>query len=281
MAKPPHLPPLPADYEQKPAKVMTDWSRPFNAIDYKVKDGDSLAGLAAKGGIASDALLQYCFHTKDPREVNWYLRMRVGCKEYGPAVKNFAFSSSADPGIIWLPDYVYNRIAKGSRPAAHNYSVPGLFPRYAQKSGNVCWGAAVANIYDWKKKRARSTATKVLAKIGARWEKLYNDGDYLRGPQFADLAVDAGLKEIPLGHLLNDKDWMDILQNRGAMLMLQESVGSWTHWIVLVGYEYSAKHELEIDYIDPADGRKWGEPAAKLYDKCLGAKTAYGRVYAY
>ena len=108
-----------------------------------------------------------------------------------------------------------------------------------------------------------------------------DDGDYLRGPQFADLAVDAGLKEIPLGHLLNDKDWMDILQNRGAMLMLQESVGSWTHWIVLVGYEYSAKHELEIDYIDPADGRKWGEPAAKLYDKCLGAKTAYGRVYAY
>jgi hypothetical protein len=233
----------------------------LSAIEYKVQDGDSLARIAYDGGIPPDTLLYYCFGTTDPREVNWYLRNRVGCKAYDPQVKNFSFSTSADPGLIWLPDHVYRRIKRKTRPAAHQYSVPGIIPRYWQKSANVCWGAAVANIYDWRIKHPRRTATMALAEIGSKWEATYTAGDYLQGPEFKELAADAGLKPLNIGDFRDDQIWMDTIKKRGALLILQKASGSWTHWIVISGYEYDSSHKLHISYVDPADGGKYSESA--------------------
>lgn len=280
MAKPPHLPALPAQYEKKPDKIMPEWFRPLDGVQYKVQDGDSLAGIAAKTGYPAKSLLQYSFQTADPREVNWYLRNRVGCKEYGPNVKNFAFSTSADPGLIWLPANVYRKLTAKPKAPPHTYTVPGVMPRYIQKSSNVCWGAAVANVYDWKK-RTRRTATKALGEIGWDWQLLYSAGNYLQGPQFKELAGDAGLRKVELGSFLDDDVWMKTIKKRGALLMLQKAYGMWTHWIVLTGYEVDADHKLWIDYVDPADGRKYGESADALYSKCLDAPTQYPRVWGY
>lgn len=281
MAKPPHLPPLPPEYEQEPALIKPEGFPPVNGIQYKVQDGDSLAGIAADGGIPPDTLLHYCFGTTDPREVNWYLRNRVGCKIYSPGVKNFSFSTAADPGLIWLPAYVYRRIRSKRKPAAHTYRVPGIIPRYWQKSSNVCWGAAVANIYDWKKMHPRRTATKALAEIGSKWEGLYTAGDYLEGPQFKELAADAGLKPLQIGDFLDDQVWMDTIRKRGALLILQKSHGVWTHWVLISGYEYDSSQKLQISYVDVADGRQYGESADAIYEKSLDALTQIPRVWGY
>ena len=259
---------------------MPEGFRPLNGIPYKVQDGDNLAGIAAEGGIPSDTLLYYCFGTTDPREVNWYLRNRVGCKVYAPKAKNFSFSTSADPGLIWLPDFVYRRITAKPKPAPHKYSTPGIIPRYAQKSATVCWGAAVANIYDWKKKSWR-TATGALAEIGSRWEALYTAGDYLLGPQFKELASDAGLKPLQIGDFRDDQVWMDTIRTRGPLLILQKASGTWTHWIVISGYEYDSSDKLWIEYVDAADGLKYAESADAIYEKSLDAPTQVPRVWGY
>ncbi len=280
MAEPPHLPALAPEYEREPAKKTPAWIQPLNGILYKVRDGDNLAEIARKGGIPAATLLHYCFGTTDVREVNWYLRNRVGCKFYSLDGKNYSFSASADPGEIWLPDYVYRRITAKPKPAPHKYSTPYTIPRYAQKSGIVCWGAAVANIYDWKK-RTRRTATEALAEIGARWEALYNAGDYLIGPQFRELASDAGLKPLSIGDFLDDQVWMDTIRARGPLLILQKAGGPWTHWIVISGYEYDSSDKLWIDYIDAADGLKYSERADAIYEKSLDAPTQVSRVWGY
>ena len=90
MAKPPHLPPLHPDFELEPPpkRKRGEWFKPVNGIQYKVQDGDNLADLALKGGMSSDALLEYAFGTTVPREVNWYLNNRVGCKFYSADVEN-------------------------------------------------------------------------------------------------------------------------------------------------------------------------------------------------
>ena len=125
------------------------------------------------------------------------------------------------------------------------------------------------------------TPRKALGEIGWEWELLYSAGSYLQGPQFKSLAADAGLKKVALGGFLDDQVWMETIHKRGALLMLQKAYGIWTHWIVLTGYELKADGKLWIDYVDPADGRKFGEPADALYAKCLDAPTRIAKVWGY
>ena len=199
---------------------------------------------------------------------------------YSADGKNYSFSTSADPGLIWLPERVYRRVVAKPKPAPHKYSTPGIIPRYAQKSGTVCWGAAVANIYDWKK-RTRRTATAALAEIGSRWETLYNAGDYLEGPVFKELASDAGLKPFPIGDFRDDLVWMDTIRKQGPLLILQKAAGAWTHWIVISGYEYDSSNKLWIEYVDAADGLKYSETADAIYEKSLDARTQISKVWGY
>jgi hypothetical protein len=50
-----------------------------------------------------DDLIRFNFKTNNPDEVNWYLRRNVGCNVPTPDGFNWTFSSSASPGIIYLP----------------------------------------------------------------------------------------------------------------------------------------------------------------------------------
>ena len=47
-------------------------------------------------------LIFFNFRTRDPREVNWYLYNKVGCR-YSYDGKNYAFTSQDDPGGIYIP----------------------------------------------------------------------------------------------------------------------------------------------------------------------------------
>ncbi|MDZ5449009.1 hypothetical protein [Labrys sp. ZIDIC5] len=85
--------------ETKPAKLAAiPRGRP-----YRVKDGDDWLSVARVHGINVQYLISYNFDTLNTREVNWYLRHRVGCVVPSPKGWNWRFSSSANPGIIMIP----------------------------------------------------------------------------------------------------------------------------------------------------------------------------------
>lgn len=81
---------------------------PPNSEPYKVKDTDDWWKLAAlpavkAAGLSALDLCVYNFQTRVPTEINWYLRNKVGCTKTTSDKKNYAFSSTATPGIVYLP----------------------------------------------------------------------------------------------------------------------------------------------------------------------------------
>jgi hypothetical protein len=76
---------------------------PSGGVAYKVKDNDSWVSIAKRQGVDVWNLIEFNFKTRNPDEVNWYLRHRVGCKKTTADGKNWMFSSDAKPGIIHLP----------------------------------------------------------------------------------------------------------------------------------------------------------------------------------
>jgi hypothetical protein len=70
---------------------------------HRVSDGENWASVAAKHNVNVKELIYFNFHTNIPEEVNWYLRRNTGCNVSKDGGRNWAFSSSADPGIIYIP----------------------------------------------------------------------------------------------------------------------------------------------------------------------------------
>jgi hypothetical protein len=86
------LDPLPVDFV------------PGGAVaNHRVGDGEDWASVAAEYKVKVDDLIYFNFHTNEPEEVNWYLRRNTGCNVSNDGGLNWAFSSSADPGIIYIP----------------------------------------------------------------------------------------------------------------------------------------------------------------------------------
>jgi hypothetical protein len=88
---------------------------PQHGERHTVKSGESwwtlaeLPRLRAAHKSASD-LCYFNFKTRVPREVNWYLKHKVGCGKVTPDGKNYMFSdddrlnkNAATPGIVYLP----------------------------------------------------------------------------------------------------------------------------------------------------------------------------------
>ncbi len=89
--------------EKRPAKPLPTNHVPTGGTAYRVKDGDSWGTVAQKHGIDTWDLIAFNFQTRVPAEVNWYLRENVGCNKPTRDGKNWMFSSSASPGLIYLP----------------------------------------------------------------------------------------------------------------------------------------------------------------------------------
>lgn len=107
--------PLPADYVPEGA-VAT----------HRVSDGEDWASVAAQYNVNVDDLIYFNFHTNVPEEVNWYLRRNVGCSVSNDGDLNWAFSSSADPGIVKMLAMVEDH------PASLWYYNPGGVTYYLQ-----------------------------------------------------------------------------------------------------------------------------------------------------
>jgi hypothetical protein len=84
--------------ERMPRRPLPAGYKPPGGVRYQVKDGDSWKSVAAENGLDVRALVFFNFLTRNPDEVNWYLRRIVGCNKPTTDGKNWTFSSSADPG---------------------------------------------------------------------------------------------------------------------------------------------------------------------------------------
>jgi hypothetical protein len=88
-----HMPtrPVPRDHGSK------------NSRRHKVCDGESWHSLSSRYGVAAKQIIYLNFKTLNPAEINWYLRHHVGCNRRTRDGKNWMFSSTANPGIIYIP----------------------------------------------------------------------------------------------------------------------------------------------------------------------------------
>ena len=71
-------------------------------VPYKVQDGDSIKSIADSLGMRWQDLAILNWSTDDPDQINWYLVHYVGCWKKAGAY-NYMFTSTDDPGILWLP----------------------------------------------------------------------------------------------------------------------------------------------------------------------------------
>jgi hypothetical protein len=94
---------MPKPIERQPANPLPVNYQPFGSIQYKVKDLETWEDIAGRHRLDVHELIYFNFQTNNPDEVNWYLRRNVGCNVESPSRLNWAFSSSANPGIIYLP----------------------------------------------------------------------------------------------------------------------------------------------------------------------------------
>lgn len=98
--------------EKYPRYPITFWTPPWYATRYEVKDDDTWGSVAEKftvqpgqyfKGNSAQYLIWFNFGTINTDEVNYYLRVFVGCNVSKDGGNNWAFSDSADPGVIYIP----------------------------------------------------------------------------------------------------------------------------------------------------------------------------------
>src|SRR5688572_27924605 len=72
-------------------------------VEHRVRAGETLASIAQTHGLTWQDLTKFNFGTDVPREVNRYLHEVVGCTKRTKDGKNYRFSDSDVPGIIYIP----------------------------------------------------------------------------------------------------------------------------------------------------------------------------------
>jgi hypothetical protein len=94
--------------ESQPVPEVGPSIVPANSSRYTYSDGESFVTIAQKFGIDDPwDLIYFNFRTRDPREVNWYLKHYCGCNRQTADHYNYVFSSTDrrrnQPGYIFIP----------------------------------------------------------------------------------------------------------------------------------------------------------------------------------
>jgi uncharacterized protein (TIGR02594 family) len=148
----------------RPATPVTDWPPTGHVKAHRVKHGDNWGSLATLYG-RGDALdiIQYNFATKNPREINWYLREYVGCTQTNGS-SNYSFSSTDSPGLVYIPPASWK---PGDKPAPPPVVPVGSGPpwlRYAQAERDR-WAREIAS---WGRDKDPTEAERFL-----NWDEMY------------------------------------------------------------------------------------------------------------
>ena len=108
--------------EKIPAQLIHRGYIPSDFRPHKIKNGDSWNTLAKLHDMEVWELIYENFKTRNPSEINWYLKNFVGCVDKTTDGHNWIFSENAKPGIVYVP-VQKNIIPIGSKT---NTSVPKL-----------------------------------------------------------------------------------------------------------------------------------------------------------
>lgn len=220
--------------EKEPvAKVPKNYVPP-NSKQYRVKDRDSWVTIANANGIDVWELIEANFKTRVPAEVNWYLRNYVGCNVPTPDGKNWTFSSSANPGIIHIP-----------QKQSLYYVVPEM-KLIPQDKTMSCWFASGQMLIAWRQRRTQQCeADHPDPSLVQKWSKLYDDNPGINNSQIQDFANDLGLTM--LGAMTPSPAYVrDLLMRHGPLWINGNS-----HITVIAGIR-SAGSGYEVLVFDPA-----------------------------
>ena len=92
-------------FEKRPPRLVPKGPPPGSRVPpHRVSDNESFDTLALKYGVTAKDITLHNFGTSDPAELNWYLREYVGCRVATADKHNWRFSSTAAPGIIYIPE---------------------------------------------------------------------------------------------------------------------------------------------------------------------------------
>ncbi len=173
--------------ERAPRHPVAQNFRPKDATPYRVRDGDDWSAVARRAGVDVWDLIDYNFRTRNPDEVNWYLRRNVGCRRETADRKNYIFSTDANPGVIYLP------------PASPriNYTVPGVFNIIAQPSNMTCWATVGDMMMSWRDQQSYPIAT-AMSSAGPAWATMFANNQGLPASQHGQFAAAAGMSVEPL-----------------------------------------------------------------------------------
>ena len=171
--------------EQLPVHKTPKNYVPPHSVQYKVKDGDSWVSLAQANGIDPWDLIEANFKTRSAPEVNWYLHHYVGCNVPTKDGKNWTFSSSASPGLIYIP----------IMPPLY-YVVPNM-KLIPQDKTMSCWFASGQMLIQWRSQMTRtSEASHPDPSLLTKWSKLYDNNPGISNAQIANFANDLGLSMV-------------------------------------------------------------------------------------
>jgi hypothetical protein len=210
---------------------------------YRVQDGDSWVTVAAKARLDVWKLIEFNFRTRKPTEVNWYLRRNVGCRKTTRDGKNYVFTTSANPGVIYIPP---------AAPRIH-YTVPGVFNIIAQPSNMTCWATVGAMTMSWRDSVSYPIG-EAMDQCGTKWATVFANNRGLAAADHAAFAKAAGLSWEQLG-CFPAETWERMMRDYGPLAVVTSNP---YHARILVGISGDGTAAATIvDIIDPNGGRRY------------------------
>jgi hypothetical protein len=230
------MPILPSCIRRPASPVARDY-RPAGGETRKVTDRDSWVSLAREKGMTPWELIRYNYpglpanEHEAAREVNWYLQEYVGCTKLTADQKNYCFSSSANPGMVWLPGRM-------------NSSIYHAVPVMKQPQTWSCWYTSLQMVVKYWRDRGEGAGL-IDPSEDPETQKLYTDNKGIVDRE--RIARKLGFTVL-YASLTNEGMW-DLLHD-GPVIY----AGAWPgqlsgHWVVIVGI---SDNQLAIN--NPASG---------------------------
>ncbi|MCC6342628.1 MAG: hypothetical protein IT166_10530 [Bryobacterales bacterium] len=222
---------------RRPARPVARDYRPAGAESRKVTGRDSWVTLAREKGMTPWELIRFNYpglpanQQEAAREVNWYLQEYVGCTVLTADQKNYCFSSSDNPGTVWLPGRM-------------NSSIYHAVPVMKQPQTWSCWYTSLQMVVKYWRDRGQGGGL-IDPSEDPETQKLYTDNKGIVDRE--RIARKLGFTVL-YASLTNEGMW-DLLHD-GPVIY----AGAWPgqlsgHWVVIVGI---SDDQLAIN--NPASG---------------------------
>jgi hypothetical protein len=254
----PHGPCLHSNYELAPKSPIPLHFRPLDGVEYKVSSGDTFASLAAFASMNVWDLIRFNYQTSNPKEVNWYLHHRTGCKSPDWDMKNFKFDDLDDPGVIYFPKTAYDRLLDaGLKPKKFYseedfYRVPGRIRNFAQVFRTVtCWAIGTSMMMSWKDPYL-DNVEEALKTVGEKWWKRFDKNQALDDFDMTTFTAAAGLKRG--GVLETPEMWMWAIRTLGPLMLRRPSAEGFVHWVVVTGYHVEPPYSFKVRFTESSNG---------------------------